>query len=55
MDKEPFYVKIPKELDEEFRSVVSAQGKQLNLSIEEAMKIWLEEEKKKEKKKNKKK
>lgn len=42
MSKNSFVVKIPKDLDREFRSEVKSQGKQYNLSMEEAMKLWLQ-------------
>lgn len=47
MSKKSFVIKIPKELDKEFRSEVKSKGKQFNLSMEEAMKLWLRENKKK--------
>lgn len=47
MDKEIFVVKIPKDLDHKFRTEVQKQGKQFNLSLEEAMKLWLKKNKKK--------
>lgn len=47
MVKENFVVKIPKELDQKFRSEVKAQGKKYNLSLEEAMRLWIEANKQK--------
>lgn len=41
MKKDAFVVRIPKDLDEEFRKEVKRQGKQFNLSLEEAMKLWI--------------
>lgn len=46
MNKKTFVVEIPKELDVKFREEVRKQGKQYNLSMEEAIKLWLEENKK---------
>lgn len=46
MTKEPFSVKIPKELDKEFRKQVDLQNKKYNLALEEAMKLWIEKNKK---------
>lgn len=45
MEKEAFVIRIEKELDEEFREEVKRQNKQLNLSLEEAIKLWLEKNK----------
>lgn len=42
MAKKVFVVEIPKKLDQEFRKQVKKQGKQFNLSLEEAMKLWIE-------------
>ena len=41
MKKDAFVVRIPKDLEEEFRKEVKRQGKQFNLSLEEAMKLWI--------------
>ncbi|NLM67478.1 MAG: hypothetical protein GX180_09945 [Enterococcus sp.] len=46
MKKTVLVVRIPKDLDEQFRSEVKRQGKQFNLSLEEALKLWLEKNKK---------
>lgn len=46
MNKESFVIKIPKELDKQFRTKVKSQGKQFNLAMEEAMKLWLKKNKK---------
>lgn len=46
MSKESFVIKIPKDLDLKFRTEVKSQGKQFNLSMEEAMKLWLKKNKK---------
>ncbi|MGO3169142.1 hypothetical protein [Senegalia sp. (in: firmicutes)] len=48
MTKEMFVIKIEKELDKKFRDEVEKQGKLYNLSLEEAMKLWLKEVEKKE-------
>ncbi|MGX7197338.1 hypothetical protein [Enterococcus olivae] len=45
MEKEAFVIRIEKELDEAFRKEVKRQNKQLNLSLEEAIKLWLEKNK----------
>lgn len=45
MTKDPFVIELPEELDKEFRRIVEKQGKQYNLSLEEAIKFWLEENK----------
>lgn len=45
MKKTVLVVRIPKDLDEQFRSEVKRQGKQFNLSLEEALKLWLEKNK----------
>lgn len=41
MSKETFGTILPKELEEKFRDKALSQGKQLNLALEEAMKLWL--------------
>lgn len=47
MSKDVIVVKIPKKTDEKFRRKVEKQGKQYNLSLEEAMRLWLKEQNKK--------
>lgn len=44
-NKKSFVVRISKKLDEEFRFIVRSQNKQLNLSLEEAIKLWIVENK----------
>ncbi|MBM7708828.1 hypothetical protein [Enterococcus lemanii] len=46
MEKKQLVVNIPKDLDEKFRLEVKKQGKKYNLSLEEALKLWLEKNKK---------
>lgn len=41
MSKETFGTILPKELEKRFRDKALSQGKQLNLALEEAMKLWL--------------
>lgn len=41
MSKITFGTIIPKKLEKEFRKTALSQGKQLNLALEEAMKLWL--------------
>lgn len=43
MEKKPFVIKIPKDLDKKFREEVKRQGKQYNLSLEEAIRLWIKE------------
>ena len=45
MEKESFVVRISKDLDEEFRKEVKLQNKRLNFSLEEALKLWLDNNK----------
>lgn len=47
MSKDVIVVKIPKNIDEKFRQKVKEQGKQYNLSLEEAMRLWLRKQSKK--------
>lgn len=47
MSKDVLVVKIPEDLDKQFREEVRKQGKQFNLSLEEAIRLWLKEKKKK--------
>lgn len=51
MGKDRFTVKIKEEVDKEFRLKVKEQGKQFNLAMEEAMRLWTEKEKNKKNKK----
>ncbi|WP_392452813.1 hypothetical protein [Streptococcus parasuis] len=46
MSKDVLVVKIPEDLDKQFREEVRKQGKQFNLSLEEAIRLWLKEKKK---------
>lgn len=50
MTKEMFVTKIKKGLDKKFRDEVEKQGKLYNLSLEEAMKLWLKKVNKENKK-----
>lgn len=43
MEKKPFVIEIPKDLDKKFREEVKRQGKQYNLSLEEAIRLWIKE------------
>ncbi|UTH67531.1 hypothetical protein NKZ81_03455 [Streptococcus suis] len=45
MSKDVLVVKIPEDLDKQFREEVRKQGKQFNLSLEEAIRLWLKEKK----------
>lgn len=46
MTKDVLVVKIPEDLDKKFREEVKRQGKQYNLSLEEAIQLWLKENEK---------
>lgn len=48
MNKKPFVIEIPKDLDKKFREEVKKQGKQYNLSLEEAIRLWIKENEKSE-------